>query len=585
MMNRCWFWSMMTAGLLALGLFSGCSSDDETDEPPLAEIVHPLPGDHLTERPDSVLVYAADDRGINRVEISLDDELLSTLRQPPYRTRLPLGIYADGLGHVLRARAYDSRGQTGDAAPVSITIDPGLQTVPQIISLGPAPDEPQHLLLTLLAWPEPGRSFSWQAAADDGFTQITHSGDGLTDTTVHITDAAQGIVYARVRAVDGQEISGWSRTKRYSGLQTWRMRYPMAGSQLGASILVRPDDGQLLIVSHGAAGHPVSWAAVQTLSVSPEGDLLSRRDLLPADYRPTSRLLLADGRLAMAGRRRTGASFLALNDQAGGQWIVEPQIIDATALIPVSADPGGGFLAVGADRRVGTTPGGGLFAAVAGDGTLTPTTSFPLAPEHEVSHVWALEGGGFVLAGQVLDGSSTTPGGIWIAGLAAADQDARHEVRWTVRLGTVHRWLLCGAGEDGNGVFVLTGAARHTEPSARYGFLAGIDQDGRVRWQVTDHAWQQFSSVAPDTDGRWVAVGARRRHLGDQRYEFETAIRGLSPYGATLWQSVHRDGQNAQAWALAAHPGAGWYVVGARHDGVAGFDVDLLRIDDRGNLQ
>lgn len=583
MMNRRWLW-LPAAFLLALGPLSGCSDDDDTSEPPQVTIVHPLPGAHLDADPVSVLVEAASDRGINRVEISLDDELLSTLRQAPYTTRLPLGLHADGQPRSLNARAYDTRGQAGDAPPVSITIDPSLQSVPQIVALLPAPGDSGHLRLEWLTWPRPPALFTWQTAYDDGFLQGADGGS-LAETMVLVPFAQQSVVYARVKVSDSDGVSGWSRFARYNGLQTWRHRYPLAGSQLGAAVHVASDDGSLLVLVHGAAGGPVARSEVRMLTVDAGSQALQGNALLlDSTHAPTSSLMMPGDEMVLAGRRTAGGSFLAAANRQGLLWSAEPQIMRATALV---RNVQGALLAAGSDLRGSQNAGGGgLFAAVTGQGTLAPVAVFPMLPEYEIRRVWVRPDGGFVLAGQVLLGTAETPGGIWVAGLGPLAAGA-HELLWTVRLGSAHRWLLCGANTDGLGNFVLAGAGRHTEPASRYGFLVAVDQQGRLRWQVTDRGWQQFADVAVDVGGRWVAAGARRRDLGDQRYEYETALRGLSPFGATLWESVHRAGNDAQAWALARHPhpGGGWYVAGASHGGATGYDVDLLRVDDRGELQ
>lgn len=570
--------TLIVACLLAASLLAACGGDD-TDQPPRAVIVHPQPGDHLTIAPDSVVVQADDDRGINRVEMFLDGQLIATVGRAPYQTLLPLGTYADGRPHVLRARAYDSRAQTGEAPSVAITIDPALQTVPQITSLAPAASAPSALRLAWLPWPHGPATFAWEAARDDGFARILASGSA-SDTLVQLSLDPTGIVYARVRAVTAEATSGWCRPARHSGLATWRRQYAAAGPQLGCAMWMTAG-GDLLILSQGADGHPVDRAAVQALSLTAQGELLAIEDLLPDSDRPTARLMSEAGCLIMAGRREPGASFLAGCDPGGGRWVVQPQIMATTALVETAA---GDLLAIGADRRPGkAAAAGGLFAAVTGQGDLAFVASFPLLDSYEVRQAWARPDGGYVLAGQVLAEGAGSYGGVWLLGLAPADAGA-HEILWSVRLGTAERWLLCAAGTDGAGNFVVAGAGRPTETASRYGFLAAVDQQGRVRWQVTDRNWQQFSGLAGDVGGRWVAVGARRRDVGDQRYEYDTALRGLSPHGATLWESSHRAGRNTQAWAVVAHPAGGWLVAGARLDSGGGWDVDVLRLDDRGEM-
>ncbi len=569
------------ACLACVCLLAGCSGDS-SDRPPQAEIVYPEPGHHATSAPDSVVVEALDDRGVNRVEIFLNDESLSTIRQAPYITRLPLGIYADGRPLVISARAYDTRSQVGEAQSVTITIDPSLQTVPQITSLRPSLEDPLQMRLAWLPWPDAPREFSWQVAWDDGFARIAASGS-VADTTV-LAPRDHGVFYARVRADGaGGEAGGWSRTARYVDLQAWRTALVLAGSQLGAAIHVAAT-GSLAILSHGAAGHAVVRTAVQMVTTSAQGDLLQARDILPPAYLPVASLWPRDDLLLLAGWREAHVPFLAGSEGDGGQWIVEPTPLAIGALLQTAS---GEVLALGADHRADRSGAGGLIATVGDQGVLTIVASFPLAANREVRRAWPRQDGGFVLAGQVLADAGDEPAGIWALGLSAprdAAPQAVCDVLWNVRLGSADRWLLCGAGDDQRGNFVLAGLAMLAETGGRYGFLAGLDDLGRVRWQVTDRDWHGFAAVAADVDGRWVAAGARRRALGGNRFEFETALRGLSPFGATRWEAVHRAGPDARAWSLAAHPGGGWYVAGARRDGQGVYDIDLLRVDDRGAL-
>jgi hypothetical protein len=574
-------WSLL-GGLAILGAFSllaACSSDPE-DRPPRAEIVYPEPGYHYTSAPDSVVVDAVDDRAVMRVEIRFDGRLLSTRTTRPYSTRLPLGLYADGRPHELRARAYDGRGQTGDAAPITVTIDPQLQTVPQITALGPPAgldDPPQgpSLRLAWLPWPHPLEHFAWELARDEDFTVNLAAGT-TADTVVTVPVTSSDLAYARVRAVGADEASGWSRTARHSGLQTWRRHHPLAGPQLGAAITAAPD-GELRILSHAVARHQVARASVQLLTVTPAGDLLATSELLAEQQPLTASLFAPDGRLYLAGMREDGGAQLAAASLAGELlWSVDPGFMHTTALA-VADD--GAVLVFGADRREDRP--GGVIGTVAAGGTVTELLTFPLTVEREVHQAWRRPGGGFVLAGPVAPDTDQPAGGIWAMGL-----DPTGEVLWNVRLGTSHRWLLRGSGaREEAGQYVLGGIAMRADRRDRYGFLVGLDQDGRVRWQVIDRNWHLFTAIMPDAGERWVATGARRRDIGDNQWEYDVALRGLTSWGTTLWEASHRQGRDTQGWCLLAHPDGGWYVGGTRSTDGSEYDVELLRVDDRGDLQ
>jgi hypothetical protein len=49
------------------------------------------------------------------------------------------------------------------------------------------------------------------------------------------------------------------------------------------------------------------------------------------------------------------------------------------------------------------------------------------------------------------------------------------------------------------------------------------------------------------------------------------------------WEIRHASGPDSQGWSLAPHEGGGWWVAGTGTGN--GFDVDLLRVDDRGALE
>ncbi len=562
------------AALSTLVLVAACGSDDE-DRPPQAEIAYPEPGTMFTSAPDSVVVIATDDRGVARVEIRLDGRLLSTRTRAPFSTRLPLGLYADGRPYRLTATAYDGRSQVGEAAPVEISIDPALQTVPQITAWGPASRLAEaSYRLAWLPWPGVLGHFEWEVARDAAFAVIVASGTTV-DTVATVPLDGQALAYARVRAAGPSQISGWSRTARFSGLVTWRRHHVLAGQQLGAALFGAPD-GSLRVLSHGAAQHQVPRAPLTLLAVSATGDLLGSTVLDASQQQLSASIVDGGGNLVMAGLREDGGPFLAAATLEGQVlWSVAPSLMLPTALV---LDDGGGVLAVGNDRRDGQP--GGVIGVVGAGGEVDPLVTFPLAIDWQAQHAWQRPAGGWVLAGTVAGEADAATGGIWLMGVGVGG-----DALWTVRLGTAHRWLLRGGGADPQaGQYVLGGIAMRANVRDRYGFLLGVDQQGLVRWQVQDGGWHQFVSAVREPSGDWVVAGARRREVGNNAWELDVALRGLSQAGATIWEASHPLGPESQGWALMAHPAGGWYVAGARSLDRVNHDVELLRVDDRGAL-
>jgi len=574
--SRPWLWLAALAMLLAL---AACSDDDE-NRPPSAEIAYPEPGFQYTSAPDSVVIDARDDSGVTRVDVFLDGLRISTVRSAPFSTRLPLGEYADGEVHYLDATAYDARGLTGDAGAIPITIHPSLQTIPQVAHFGPASEADQDVVLRWLQFPLAVTRYEWQIAADDAFALITAAGD-TGDTTATVPVPASGLAYARVRAVMPERTTGWSRTARYSGLPTTRTSYPLPQDQLVTRIVTAPD-GTLRLLSHAVDRHRVATAPVQLLELDASLELVTATTLLEADREVTASVLAPAGDLVLAGRRADGVGTLT-RVSLDGQIVAAAgaSAIDPTAL----AVAGGEVLAFGGDRRPDAFGPGGLIARVEADALVTPLTTFPLESGRDVQHAWEHPDGGWVVAGQLPpvipdeDDGDAYPGGLWARGLDAGGQE-----RWAVRLGTADRWLLRGGAASEAGHYLLTGIAFTEDFFARYGFAACIDARGRILWTVTDRGWHLLAGAAPDLAGRWTVVGAERRRVGDNVWEYDFGLRGFSAAGAPLWEASHRAGRESQGWTLAPHPDGGWWAGGMRTEGGAGYDADLLRTDDRGAL-
>jgi hypothetical protein len=557
------------AGLALVAALAACS-EDPVNSPPRVDILYPEPGFVYTVSPDSMVASVTDDRGIRQVEFRLDGAVISTRTQSPWTTRLPLGTYADGRLHELTVRATDTDGASTTSSAVTVTFDPSLQTVPQITGLLPDPDGSGQLRLGWLAFPEDVSTFEWQVARDDGFADIAAEG-ATPDTAVVAAVDTLGLAYARVRAVLPDRTTYWSRSERFNGLQMWRQRYDLDGAQMGVAIQTA-DDG-LRLLSHAVERSRVSSAAVQMLAVDDDGQLLWSRDILDDTHLPTDRAVDDDGVLFLGGATDTGGFVARADDEAALLSLSAVGFMRPTALL-VGAD--GVVRAVGADLREGGA--GGVVADIAADGAVTAATTFDLETGRDVLRAWPRPDGGFVLAGTLPEGDDGLPGGVWVRG-----HDDAGAALWSVRLGTADGYLLRDGHHDGAGNYVLTGQAYRAEYWSRFGFVACVDADGLLRWQVTDRDWHFFAGAALDVDGRWVVAGAQRRSIGDDRYELDLGLIGLSGAGEVRWEIRHASGPDSQGWSLAPHEGGGWWVAGTGTGN--GFDVDLLRVDDRGALE
>ena len=570
-MYRHWLWLLALVGLMALIAMTACSSDP-VNEPPRVDLVYPDNGFHYTTSPDSMVANATDDRGVAKVDFYFDGNLLSTILTSPYSTRLPLGFYADGREYVIGARATDTDGARSGTSEATITIDPSLQTIPQIMTFDFDPDVTDQLRLTWLTFPDAVQRYDWEVARDDGFHDILLVGD-TSDTSVVVAVVPEGLAYARVRASVNGLATSWSRISRFAQLETWRHRYPAPGPQLGTGIY-QADDGTLRILSHGVAKHRISRAAVQLLALDAAYELQTVHDLLTDDYKPMAQALDADGHLRLAGIRDGSEGFTAAVDLDGTLlWSQTTDQMLSTTLLE-AAD--GTWQTVGVDLRDGAA--GGVFGAIGPGGEITLGATFALDDGWEIQQAWHRPDGGWVLAGQLPDRPEDgRPGGIWARGL-----DENHEVLWNLRLGTADRYLLRSGATDGDGSFLMTGMSFMANFLDRYGYVACFDQDGRIRGQVTDRNWHLFAGAVPDVGGRWTVVGVGKRSVGDNQWEYDFAMRGFSGAGARLWQAQHRAGVESQGWALARHPIGGWWAVGTRTENGSEYDVDLLRVDDRG---
>lgn len=561
---------LMLAALLSL---AGCS-DDDPNQPPRVSII--FPGDGYTYDGTTSLaeVEVTDDGAVAGVELRLDDLVVSSL-DDERQTQLPVGRWADGLEHELRAHAVDAEGLTGDSSPVTVRFATSLQTIPQIVDATPAAGAPGELSVTWLAFPG-AMSYRWQAARTDAFADLLGEGevDGLT-VSVPVGDV--NLVYLRVQAVFDVGASEFSRTFRHDGTTGWRQRYAVPDRQLGTAVFTAPD-GSLRLLSQGLVNARVGEAAVQLLHVTATGELVTSHTLLARDYRPTSHLLTADGHLLLAGLHLGGpGSWLASFTLDGEQrWLTELDGTEATALM---AADGGEYWLFGTDTR-DDAMGGVVQQIDLASGALTELGVFQLEAGRRILVAWSRPGGGWVIAGSLPTFADLSDGGLFARGL-----DGALATDWNLRLGEADRWELRGHGTDGNGQYVLGGIAFTEVERSRYGFLVSLDHRGRLRWQLGETAWHLHGQIIAGEDGRWTVVGAKRRYTDSNHWLYDTALRGLSEAGLPLWEIQHRSGEESQGFGLAAHPEGGWYAVGFMTPDRAEYDVDLLRVDDRGELE
>jgi membrane peptidoglycan carboxypeptidase len=92
------------------------------NRPPAVEIVLPKDGAEFTPangREIAIQIEAADDAGLDRIVVFVDDRAFQTLSGPAWVARWPLGVAGE---HRLRARAYDAAGNWQESDEISILV-------------------------------------------------------------------------------------------------------------------------------------------------------------------------------------------------------------------------------------------------------------------------------------------------------------------------------------------------------------------------------------------------------------------------------------------------------------------------------
>ncbi len=135
--------------------------------PPAVALTSPAHGAMLTGSV-TISATATDERGVTKVELLQDGNLLGTDTLAPYRFTWDTKTVANGV-HTLTARATDSRGNVGTSA-VSVTTDNDL-TPPMVSILSPADGTTVRENLSVLAGASDDRGVFFVQLRIDGSTQ------------------------------------------------------------------------------------------------------------------------------------------------------------------------------------------------------------------------------------------------------------------------------------------------------------------------------------------------------------------------------------------------------------------------------
>ena len=111
-----------------LFLISGCIPKvSPQDNPPQVNITYPAENSIVSGNV-TITANASDDKGINKVEIYIDnDKFDMTKSGDVYTYAWDTGSLTVGTDHKLKAKAYDTKGQTSESTEITVTI--GMQNV------------------------------------------------------------------------------------------------------------------------------------------------------------------------------------------------------------------------------------------------------------------------------------------------------------------------------------------------------------------------------------------------------------------------------------------------------------------------
>lgn len=541
---RTWLVCLVLAALAAA--LAGCGGDDETNGPPQVTITAPLTGDHLTEAAN-VVAEVYDDRGVARVRFTIDDEPLAEDTAAPWQAAIPVGAWANGRTVVLGATAWDSDGAAADAAPVTITIDPALQSVPQLLAF--APQTASSLAARWLRFPG-ATSYTFQVSRGAGFGVVLHE-QSLTDTLAVADLDTGGIAFARVGVRVGSEFRGWSRVWRRDGLTTLFTAPAYPGNQAGLQVAALPGPAYV-VVSAPRDGLDVGVVAPELLRLDGNGVVTSRTGLAAstAQWLTATALYLASP---------TGVTSHATAD-GSVRWQASPAGLTPSA---VGADAAGANLLV-AGRGSGNDMAILTLSPDDGAEVLRGVVTLDDAATGETVREVAGFAQNYLVAGQL------PGGGVWVRGIDRATP----QVVWTVRLGTGESFRVRDAVLAGDQL-VLVGDA-----DAGGAWAASVTTGGRLRWLRRVAGWSELSAVAVTGDGTLLVCGYA---LSDQQ-QIELVYGSLSEAGAWLWQQRRLYGASSRGLAVTPGEAGGVVVVGAAVPAGGTWDVMLMRANDRGEL-
>jgi hypothetical protein len=530
--------------LLLLAAVSGCG-DDDVNAPPQIGISSPGNGDHLTAAAN-VVAQATDDEGVARVRFTLDGTVLLDDFTAPWQAAIPVGEWANGQPVVLGATVWDTDGVSVNATSVTITIDPALQSVPQLLAFGP---DAANLAARWLRFPgAAGYTLQFSHGAAFGNVFFTQS---VTDTLLATAVPATGVVYARVRATVVGAPTPWSRSWRFASVPTLQTLVPLPASQAGLQVAMAPTDG-FTVVSGPRDGVAIGAVAAELIQLDATGGISGRVGL------PTAAAQwLTDDDLFICGDGAVARHGL---DDGAAVWRVEPAGMMPSA-IGAAAD-GASPLAAGRDTQEDATPSIAIVTLAAADGVETGRATLDLPAGDTVNQVWGFPAACMV-AGQI------ATGGVWVRGVDLATQ----RELWHLRLGTGPQFEVRDAiPVDGDLILVgdsLTGGA----------WAASVAVDGRLRWLVQERTWIELGGVASAVDGGVLVTGHARGDGG----RTDVVYGELTAGGAWRWKQRRSVGENARGLGVTQADDGSVVVVGTAL-AAGGWDLLLLRTDDRGDL-
>lgn len=98
------------------------STPGDDKQPPVTLITDPVNGKTITDPFYWVKASAADNFEVSKVELYYNDKLIGITKNYPYRFLLETKHLKNG-SYILKTKAYDAKGNVGESAPVSITIN------------------------------------------------------------------------------------------------------------------------------------------------------------------------------------------------------------------------------------------------------------------------------------------------------------------------------------------------------------------------------------------------------------------------------------------------------------------------------